>query len=194
MLPTCYSGVAELHPTDHCDIEAINSHDPTTVDQRWYALIVRPNHDKKVERSLGNRGLPALSPVYRSRRAWRDRQKDVDLPLFPGYVFCRFSYEQRLVALGTPGIRSVVSFGRKPHPIPEDEIEAVRSIMKSGLPAMPWPYLKAGQRVRLVGGCLDGLPGTLIREKEVCRLVVTVEILMRSVAVEVDRASVSPIQ
>jgi transcription antitermination factor NusG len=158
----------------------------------WYALIVQPKHEKSVDQYLRQRGLEALCPRYQSRRSWSDRVKTVDLPLFSGYVFCRFSFEQRIVTLSTPGVRSVVSFGSAPVPIPGDEIKALESIGTSGQPAQPWPYLRAGQRVRVVKGCLDGIEGIMVREKDRFRIVVSVDMLMRSVAVEVDRDDIEP--
>jgi transcription antitermination factor NusG len=162
-------------------------------DGRWYALVVRPKHEKAVNDYLGMRGLDAFCPVYRTRRRWSDRMKEVDLPLFAGYVFCRFSYEQRLAALGTPGVRSVVTVKTVPQAISESEIQALQSIGKSGLPAKPWPFLRTGQRVRIELGSLAGLEGILVREKDLFRVVVSVELLMRSVAVEVDRDSIYPL-
>jgi transcription antitermination factor NusG len=107
-------------------------------------------------------------------------------------VFCCFSYRQRLVALSTAGVRSIVSFGSTPQPIPEAEIAALQSIAGSGLPAQPWPHLRAGQRVQVVKGCLAGLEGILAREEARARVVVSIEMLMRSVAVEVERDSIAP--
>jgi transcription antitermination factor NusG len=167
---------------------------PSPLKSHWYALAVKPRHEKAVDEHLGKKGLEALCPTYQARRRWSDRMKVVELPLFAGYVFCCFSYEQRLSALSTPGVRMIVSFGSTPQPIPEEEITAVQSINRSGLPARPWPYLRAGQRVRVVKGCLADLEGILIREKDLFRVVVNVEMLMRSVAVEVDRDRIAPVK
>ena len=178
-------------PVPFCPVS--DSPAPPPADGRWYALVVRPNHEKAVDERLRGRGLAALCPSYQVRRRWSDRAKIVDLPLFRGYVFCHFSYGERIAALSTPGVRSVVSFGPAPEPIPEEEIEALQSIHRSGVPAQPWPYLRAGRRVRIVSGCLEGLEGRLLREKDLLRVVVSVDMLMRSVAVEVDRETVLPI-
>ena len=167
---------------------------PPASPANWYALVVQPRHEKAVDEHLGNRGIAALCPTYRVSRRWSDRVKVIELPLFAGYIFCRFSFEKRIAALSTPGVRSVVSFGPNPQPIPDEDIQALQSIGDSGLPARPWPYLRTGQRVRVSRGCLDGLEGILAREKEMFRVVVNVEMLMRSVAVEVDRDSIVPIQ
>jgi transcription antitermination factor NusG len=160
---------------------------------RWYALVVRPRHESAVERHLRNQGLNALSPTYQARRRWSDRVKVLELPLFAGYVFGHFSYEQRISVLNTPGVNSIVSFARTPQAIPDDEIEAIRSVIKSNLRVQPWPHIPVGEKVKVVDGCLAGLAGTLVREKDVCRVVVTIEILRRSVAVEVDRRNITSI-
>jgi transcription antitermination factor NusG len=162
-------------------------------ESRWYALSVKPRHEKAVGRLLDQKTLTAFVPAYQARRRWSDRVKTTETCLFPGYVFCRFGFPDRMQVLGTPGVLSVISFGRNPAPIPEEEIGAVRSVIASGRPIQPWPYLKLGQKVRIDEGCLEGLMGTLVRERDVCRVVISVEILERSVAVEIDRSLLSPI-
>ncbi|MCC6420270.1 MAG: NusG-like protein [Gemmataceae bacterium] len=137
-------------------------------------------------------GLESLAPTYQATRRWSDRVKTVELPLFDGYVFCEFAFEQRIQVLRTPGVQSVVGFGGTPACIPAGEIEVVRSILRSGAAAQPWPYLRTGQRVRIVDGCLRGAVGILARERNLCRVVVSIEILQRSVAVEVDRGRLAP--
>jgi transcription antitermination factor NusG len=132
-------------------------------------------------------------PTYRAIRRWSDRRKELDLCLFPGYVFCRFSYEERLLVLGTPAITSIVGFAKTPAPVPDSEIDAIQAMVKSGRALQPWPYLRAGDRVRIDEGCLQGLSGALVREKDRWRVVVNVELLHRSVAVEVDREILTPI-
>jgi len=179
-------------PGDFSGASVFGSLSPS--DRSWYALTVQPKHEKSVDEYLGQRGLEALCPRYRARRSWSDRVKVVDVPLFSGYVFCRFSFEQRIVALSTPGVRSVVSFGSAPMPIPGEEITALQSIGTSGLPARPWPYLRLGQRVRVIRGCLNGIEGIMVREKDLFRIVVSVDMLMRSVAVEVDRDDIEALR
>lgn len=161
---------------------------------RWYALTVKPRHERVAAQNLRQKGMEDFSPVYRARRRWSDRVQEVESHLFPGYIFCRFSYSERLFVLNTPGVTSIVSFGKSLVPIEEAELLAVKAIVASGYPARPWPYLKPGQRVRIEDGCLAGLAGTLIREKDLCRVVVNVEILQRSVAVEIDREAVGALQ
>jgi transcription antitermination factor NusG len=160
----------------------------------WYALTVRPRHERSASQCLRNKGLEEFSPVYRARRRWSDRIKEVELCLFPGYVFCRFSYEDRLLVLGTPAITSIVGFAKTPAPIPDTEIAAVLAMVKSGRRVEPWPYLRAGEQVRIEDGCLQGLCGTLVRETDHWRAVVNVELLQRSIAVEIDRESLTQVR
>lgn len=166
---------------------------PEIVTQRhhWFALTVKPRHEKTVAQSLRNRGLEDFLPLYSARRRWSDRVKAVEFPLFPGYVFCRFDYDLRSPVLSTPSVTSIVGFANLPTPISEDEIIAVRTILASGLPAQPWPVVRVGQCIRIEHGSLTGLEGILIREKDSLRVVVSLKLLHRAVAVEVDRDIIS---
>ena len=159
----------------------------------WYALTVKPRHEKAAALNLERKGLESYLPLYRAQRQWSDRHKEVELCLFPGYVFCRFGFERRLDVSSLPSVTSIVGFGGLPTPVSEEEIAAIQSILASGHRVWPWPYLEAGQRVRIVSGVLAGLEGILAREKDAWRVVVNVELLRRSVAVEIDREMVSPL-
>ncbi len=161
----------------------------TAAEYPWFALSVKSRHEKHVSFHLQQRGYQELLPLYETQYANGRRGL---LPLFPGYVFCRFGYERRLWVLNTPGVASVVGFGNEDVPVPDEEIEAVRAIVASGAPARPWPYLSVGDRVRIEGGALAGLEGTLVREKNCLRVVVSVELLRRSVAVEIGREMLAP--
>jgi transcription antitermination factor NusG len=158
-----------------------------TKSQAWFALTAKPRHEKVVAENLRGKGLESFVPLYRTRRQWTDRVQSVDLPLFPGYVFCRFVYASRMPVLNTPGVTSVVGFRGSPTPVDDDEISRIRAIQASGLPAHPWPYVQIGQKARIEWGSLAGLEGVLIREKDALRVVVSVELLRRAVAVEIDR-------
>jgi len=120
----------------------------------WFAVRVKSNFEKKVATGLRNKGLEEFLPLYQSRRRLSDRYKTVDLPLFPGYLFCRLDLDHRLPLLTTVGFLYIVSVGNKPVPVDEDEIAAVQYVVRSGVPAMPWPSLAVGQRVRLESGPL----------------------------------------
>ena len=113
--------------------------------------------------AIEGKGFEAFLPAYTSRRRWSDRIKELELPLFAGYLFCRMSLEERrLPVLTTPGIRGIAGMGGTPTPVPEGEIDAVRAIVASGLATRPWPFVKVGDRVRLRGGSLDGVEGILV--------------------------------
>lgn len=159
----------------------------------WFALTVKPQHERAAAQALESKGLESFLPLYRARRLWSDRVKELHRTLFPGYVFCRFRFGDRARVLATPSVRSVVGFGRLPAPVAEAELETVRSIVASGLPAGPWPFLKAGQAVRVDAGPLTGLEGILVQLKDAYRVVVSIQLLQRSVAVEIDRVVLRPL-
>ena len=160
----------------------------------WYAITVKHQHEQSVRALLEGKGLEALAPTYRGCRRWSDRLKELDLPIFAGYVFCRFPYQERIQVLDTPGVVKVVSFGGKPAGIPDAEITAIQKVIASQLPARPWPYLKPGDRVRIERGPLRGVEGTLLREKDRLRFVVGVELLQRAMSVELEIDMVEPVR
>src|SRR5438270_11525242 len=157
----------------------------------WFALRVRSNSEKVTTAHLEARGLQPFLPLYRSRRTWSNRIKDLDFPLFPGYVFCRFVVTNRLPVLSAPGVVGIVGAGKVPIPLDPREIEAIRRVAGSGLPAEPWPYLKAGQIVRVDHGALKNVEGILLDVKSKQRLLVSVTLLQRSVTVEIERDWIS---
>jgi len=159
----------------------------------WYALSIRTRFEKLVDAHLQGRGYETFLPTYLETRQWSDRTKLLVMPLFPGYIFCRFDINARLPVLMTPGVNFVVGAGRTPLPVDEGEITGIRQAVGSGNPILPWPYLNAGEVVEIEHGSLQGLRGIVVRIKNVDRLVVSVSLLMRSVAVEVDRAAVRPV-
>lgn len=162
-------------------------------DAPWFALHVRSRCEKMVSVSLRSKGYEEFLPLYRSRNRWSDRLKNVDLPLFPGYVFCRLHPSRRLPVLTTPGVVSIVGSGKIPQPVEPSELAAIQSLVKSGLPAVPWPYLETGQRVLIERGAMAGVEGILSAIKKELRVVLSVSLLQRSVAVEIDRSSIRPI-
>jgi transcription antitermination factor NusG len=160
----------------------------------WYALWVHSNAEKRVAAALEERCYTSYLPLYRQRSRWSDRVKTLDRVLFPGYVFCRFDPSQRVFITGVPGITKIVGFNTHLATIPESEIEAVRRLVSSGLPAIPWPYLKEGDRIRITKGALEGIEGILCQNKSELRVVVSINLLQRSVSVEIDRECIEPIQ
>jgi transcription antitermination factor NusG len=159
----------------------------------WYALQIRSKLGSLASATLCGKGYEAYLPLYRSGRRWSDRVKQLDLPLFPGYLFCRFDVLDRLPILTTPGVISVVGAGKTPIPVDDEEIEAVRAILRSGLAARPWPFLQVGSKVYIERGPLTGLEGIIANTDKVYRLIVSVNLLQRSVAVEIDREWARPI-
>lgn len=159
----------------------------------WVALVVRPRAEKKVQAGLGHAGLETFVPWHGVRRRWSDRIKIVEENLIPGYLFCRSTFDQRHAVLRQPGVEWVVSFDHTPALIPDEEIAALRRTIASGLPLGPWPFLKAGQRVRIERGALAGIEGTLVRDSDAWRIAVSVNALQRSIAVEVDRDMIQPL-
>lgn len=157
----------------------------------WFALRVRPNREKVVASGLVSKGLEQLLPLCTIRRRWSDRYRDLQVPLFPGYVFCRFPYEKRVPVLRTPGVVSILSFGGVLVPVTETEIDSLRTLIASGLPLAPWPYLRVGQKVSIGCGSLRGVEGIVVGLKNRWRVVVNVTLLQRSVAVEIDRDIIS---
>jgi transcription antitermination factor NusG len=160
----------------------------------WYALRIQSRLASVASTTLRGKGYEEFLPLYRSRRRWSDRIKDLELPLFPGYLFCRFDVGDRLMPiLTTPGVVGIVGAGKTPVPVDLDEIEAIRAILRSGLAAQPWPSLRVGSKVYIERGPLAGLEGIITNTDKVYRLIVSVSLLQRSVAVEIDREWARPI-
>jgi transcriptional antiterminator NusG len=159
----------------------------------WFALRVKPQHEVAVAEQLKAKSLVEYVPLYWSTRRWVDRVKSSRRPLVPGYVFARFTFEDRLKVLSISSVVSLVSFGGVPCELTEQEIDRVRSIVSSGLRISPWPTLHTGERVRVREGALYGLEGFFVREKTGCRVVVNMELLQRAVAVEVERDLIEPV-
>ena len=161
--------------------------------KQWYAVRLRPRFEKIVAQHLQSKGYEEYLPLYRSRRRWSDRVKEIELPLFPGYIFCKFDVLDRLPILVIPGVMSVVSSGGGALAVPEHEIRAVQNVVESGLPYGPWPSMCAGQRVEVRYGPLRGLEGTVVEVKSTFQLIISVTLLSRYVSVSIDRDSVVPI-
>ncbi len=158
----------------------------------WYAVRVRPRWERTVSAALSGKGYEEYLPVYRERRRWSDRQKDLDLPLFPGYLFCRFDVQARLPILMTPGVISIVGTGKVPAAISESEVGAIQTMVSSGLLLEPWPHLPVGTSVVIERGPLKGLEGVTMDIRKKFRFVVSVSMLQRSVAVEIDSDWIRP--
>lgn len=153
---------------------------------RWYAAYTSANHEKRVAGQLAVRNVEHFLPTFSSVRRWKDRRVTLQLPLFPGYVFVRMELRNHLRVLEVPGVARLVGFGGPPVALPEEEIDALRRSLAGGLKVEPHPYLKVGRRVRVKSGSLTGLEGVLLRRKNSTRFVVSLDLIMRSVAVEIE--------
>lgn len=177
----------ELWPTkEGLQMQDLSSNQTIAPGLPWYALQVRGRYERNVTNSLMGMGYETFFPLSKLTRQWSDRKKEVDSPLFPGYIFCRLNVQDRLPILKTPGMIQIVGYSRVPVPVDEDEISAIQSLVASGLPNQPHPFLQAGDKVIVQAGPLVGLEGFLIESRGRNRLVLSINLLQRSVAVEMD--------
>jgi transcription antitermination factor NusG len=163
------------------------------IEVNWHALYTRHQHEKSVAQILAHKGHEIFLPLICATHQWRDRAKQLWLPLFPGYVFIRGGFDRQLQILSTPGMITVVGWAGHPAIIPQGQIDTVRQMIDSSLGVEPHPFLQCGDRVRVETGPLRGIEGLLVRKKNDFRLVVSVEILGSSAAVEIDISSVKRI-
>jgi len=160
----------------------------------WYALQVRTRKEAYVASQIQGQGFECLLPTYKSIRKWSDRVKELEQPLFPGYLFCRFDFQNRRSVITTPGVLQIVGFGRTATPVADEEIRGLQLAASSDMPKQPWPYLEIGQRVQVIYGTLTGLEGILVNVKGNHRVVLSVTLLQRSVAMEVETSWLTPVQ
>ena len=172
---------------------AANGHWAELGDLAWCALYTRHQHEKVVAQALMAKGFEVLLPLYDSVRRWKDRKKLLSLPLFPGYVFVRGGITRRLSVLTTPGVHMILCTGDHVATIPEVEIEAIRKAVSGPYRIEPHPFLKCGDRVRVKRGAMEGLEGILVRKKNLCRLVLSVNLVAQSVGLEIDASEVEPV-
>lgn len=161
---------------------------------QWYALQVWSRKETSVSVQLEGLGFECFLPTYKSQRKWSDRVKEVEQPLFPGYLFCRFDFQNRRPLVMAPGVLQIVGNGKMPIPVEQEEIGRIQLAVASDSLRQPWPYIEVGERVRVNYGSLHGLEGILINFKGSNRVVVSISLLQRSVAVEVDLAWVSALE
>lgn len=162
--------------------------------RNWYALQVTCRKELSVAAQMEGRGVECFLPTYKSLRKWSDRTKEIQQALFPGYLFSRFAYEDRQQVVTAPGVLQVVGSGKVAIPVPDCEIEALQVAMRSEVASEPWPYLRAGERVKVNCGRLSGLEGILINFKGNHRVVLSVTLLQRSLALEVDLSWVTSLE
>lgn len=163
------------------------------IQQAWYALHVRSRYENTVAAHLRGRDHEYFLPVYKCRRRWSDRIQEVELPLFPGYLFCKFDPRNRLPVLSIPGVVSIVGVRRIALPIDQSEIVALQATVRSDLRRQPWPFLQIGHKVRIECGPLCGVEGIFLGFRGGGRLVLSLTLLQRSIAVQVDDAWVRPL-
>jgi len=165
----------------------------THEDSAWWALYTRHQHEKAVAEMLSAKGFEVFLPLYESMRRWKDRRKMLTLPLFPCYVFVRGGLTRRLQVVTTPGVHMILFRGERVAIIPDAEIDAIRKAVEGPFRIQSHPYLKCGEVVRVTKGSLEGVEGVLVRKKNLLRLVLSVNMMAQSVAVEIDATDVEPV-
>jgi transcription antitermination factor NusG len=166
---------------------------PAFLEPHWYAAYTSANHERSVATQLRQRSLEHFLPLYESLRRWKDRRTQLQLPLFPGYVFVRLALRDRLQVLQVPGIVRLVGFNGMPCALPEEDIEAIQNCLNRGCDVKPHPYLQVGRRARVKAGPLRGLEGIILRKKNRARFVLSFELIMRSVVIEIDGVELEPV-
>lgn len=164
-----------------------------TERSRWYALRTRSRHEKLVRDQLNGQGIEPLLPTVRRLSQWKDRKKEVEVPLFSGYCFVRFASDQKLPVLKTVGVVDIVGGGVQPEPIPDEEILALQTLMASVLPYDPHPYLHEGMMVEVVRGPLQGVRGILLRKEKRHRLILGIRLIQQAAVVEIDVDDIAPL-
>jgi transcription antitermination factor NusG len=164
------------------------------VDQPWWAIYTRHQHEKTVSDMLTAKGFDVFLPLYSATRRWKDRSKLLSLPLFPCYVFVKGGSERKLQVVSTPGVHMILYHGERVAVVPEEQIDAIRRLIEGRFRVEPHPFLKCGQRVRVLRGALEGVEGILVRKKNSCRLVLSVDMLAQAVAMEVNASDVEPVE
>lgn len=159
----------------------------------WYAVYTKHQHERSASELLAGKGFEVFLPLYRAEHRWKDRRKVISLPIFPCYLFVQTGLERKLSILETPGVFWLVETGGRPCEVPDTEIDAIRKATQSSAKIEPHPYLQCGDRVRVREGSLNGIEGILARVKNRCRVVLSVHLLQKAIAVEVDYAAVERI-
>jgi transcription antitermination factor NusG len=162
-------------------------------EPHWYAAYTCAQHEKRVAEQFSQRAVEHFLPLYSSVRRWKDRRVRIEMPLFPGYVFVRLALRERLRVLQVPSVVRLVGFGGLPAALPDEQVEILRAGMDGQLRAEPHPFLTVGRRVRVVHGPLAGMEGIIVRKKKQLRFVVSLELIMRSMSVEISDGDLMPL-
>ena len=165
----------------------------TAAQVRWYAVYTCANHEKRVADQFACRSVEHFLPQYESVRRWKDRRVRLQLPLFPGYLFVHLAEQERLRVLQVPGVVRLVGFHGSPTPMPEEDLERIQQFLGQGWRAEPHPYLQTGRRARVVRGPLAGMEGIVLRRKNRSRLVLSFDLIHRSMAIETDEADLAAV-
>jgi transcription antitermination factor NusG len=160
----------------------------------WYAVYTYPRHEKAVKDQLDWKAVEVFLPTFASERRWKDRKVSIDLPLFPGYIFTRIHPSERIKVLSTPSVVRMLSFNGVPAPIAASEIDAIRRCLESSAVLQKHPFLKVGERVRVTRGAFEGLEGVVVRHKNGCKLVLSINLIHQSVSLEVAADLLEPLQ
>jgi transcription antitermination factor NusG len=179
-------------PMDSASISL--AEDSTQKEMLWYAGYTASRHEKRVAEHFAQRGIEHFLPLYETIHRWNNGRHRVQLPLFPGYIFVRIALRNRLQVIEVPGFVRLVGFNSPPCPLPEADINKMKEALNKGVLAEPYPYLTVGTRVEVRNGPLQGMTGILLRRQNRCRVVISVDLIMRSMAVEVEAADVVPVR
>jgi transcription antitermination factor NusG len=182
--------VSSVATQDERDVPQMSGGFPS---QQWYAVYTLANHEKRVTEQFRERSVEHFLPLYEAVRSWKDRRVKLQLPLFPGYVFVRLALRDRLQVLQVPSVVRLVGFNGHPAVLPDKEIEALRTSAAMRFSAEPHPYLTVGRRVRIKSGPLTGVEGILVRRKSIFRVVLSLDFILRSAAVEIDASDIERI-
>jgi len=182
--------MSQLTSVDEPSCRADNS---THGQALWYAGYTAARHEKRIAEHLGRRGVEHFLPLYETIHRWNNGRHRVELPLFPSYIFVRIALRDRLCVLEVPGFVRLVAFGTLPCPLPETDINKLKVALSTGTRAEPYPYLNAGTFVEIRNGPLQGMTGILLRRQHKYRVVISVDLIMRSMVVEVDASDVAPV-
>jgi transcription antitermination factor NusG len=181
--------VANATSSSHCTGLPSSDWEPL-----WYAAYTSANHEKRVAEQLAQRSVENFLPLYQSVRRWKDRRVKLQLPLFPGYVFVRLVLPDRMQVLQIPGVAKLVGFNGTPTALPQEEIDSLRTSLEGGVRAEPHPFMTAGRHVRVKYGPLAGMTGILVKRKNRARFVVSVELIQRAIAIEIEETDLEPVR
>ena len=165
---------------------AVEHRDLDTDEQAWYAIYTIVRHEKSVNAALSDKQIDTFLPIKKVVSRWKDRKKEIDTPLFPGYLFVNSSLENRLKILNIRGVIRILGVSGHPIPVPHEQIESIKRLLEINLQFDPYPYFTEGEEVVVVRGPLEGMSGKIIERKGVCRLILAVDLIKRSISVEVD--------